>query len=97
VNVGLVACEWRIGDVGFDEVRIVERIDREGTRRFAVVEHGWVLSRAGEWEYEPLPSSRDGDFMARCRFDDFEDAYRTAVRAMKARPSPLSPTQQGAA
>lgn len=31
---------------------------------------GEVLNKAGEWEYEPLPSSRDDAFFARCRFTE---------------------------
>lgn len=35
--------------------------------------------RRGEWEYEPLPSSRDDAFLARCRYD-LETALRIAGR-----------------
>lgn len=35
---------------------------------------GWVLARDGEWEWEPQPSSRDDDFMARTRFASFTEA-----------------------
>lgn len=28
-----------------------------------------ALSCDGTWEYEPQPSSRDDEFLARCRFD----------------------------
>lgn len=33
-----------------------------------------VLTRDGDWEYEPIPSSRDDEFYARCRFDSFNEA-----------------------
>jgi hypothetical protein len=34
------------------------------------------LNKEGEWEYEPMPSSRDDDFFARCRWDTREEAYQ---------------------
>lgn len=84
MTLPITAVEWRIGDPPRPEqsreVRIVERINRDGARRFAVVEAGWVLNKDGEWEYEPLPSSRDDAFMERCRFDEFDDAYYTFER-----------------
>ena len=36
---------------------------------------GEVLSKQGEWEYEPLPSSRDDAFLERCRFGTPAEAY----------------------
>lgn len=39
---------------------------------------GAILSKDGEWEYEPQPSSRDDEFYSRCRFDTF-DAARAAL------------------
>lgn len=32
------------------------------------------LNKYGKWEYEPLPSSRTGDFYSRCRYETLEDA-----------------------
>lgn len=37
------------------------------------------LNKKGEWEYEPMPSSRDDAFYARCRFPSFE----AAIQALK--------------
>lgn len=42
---------------------------------------GDCLNRDGEWEDEPLPSSRSDDFLARCRFDSAEEALAAARRA----------------
>lgn len=36
--------------------------------RWAVARRCFVLNRDGEWEYEPIPSSRDDAFKARTRF-----------------------------
>lgn len=49
----------------------VERCQqRKGPDLWAVRCSGNVLSRTGEWEYEPMPSSRDAAFLERCRFTD---------------------------
>lgn len=50
---------------------------------WAIRKRGWVLNRAQEWELEPLPSSRDDDFMVRCRFT-LEDALHRARLALEA-------------
>lgn len=70
----MTACEWRVGPPGLDELRIVERVQLDGTVLYAVVRSGWVANRDREWEYEPIPSSRDDDFLLRCRFADWETA-----------------------
>jgi len=49
--------------------------------RFAVRRIGDCLSKDGQWEYEPTPSSRDDAFYARCRFDTFEDAVAALKKA----------------
>lgn len=35
---------------------------------------GRCLNKSGEWELEPMPSSRDDAFYERCRFDSFAAA-----------------------
>lgn len=45
--------------------------------KFAVKHGGMVLTKEGEWEYEPMPSSRTDEFKERTRFD-FETAKRLA-------------------
>lgn len=40
----------------------------DGSRLWAVRCMGSVLSKDGDFEDEPLPSSRDADFLRRCRF-----------------------------
>lgn len=68
------ACEWRVGDNSGDEVRIVERGERDGVMYYAVKWRGWTANRDREWEYEPIPSGRDDDYFARCRFEEWEEA-----------------------
>lgn len=45
--------------------------------KWAVRRLSQCLARDGEWEYEPMPSSRDDEFYARCRFDSLECAVET--------------------
>ena len=42
--------------------------------KWAVRRGGAVLATTAEWEYEPMPSSRDDAFYDRCRFDSLEAA-----------------------
>lgn len=42
---------------------------------WAIKESGFCLNKQGQWELEPIPSSRDDDFIERCRFDTAIAAY----------------------
>lgn len=44
------------------------------------------LNKDGEWEYEPLPSSRDDDFLTRCRYSTADEAIDAALKAKAAEP-----------
>lgn len=50
-------------------------IVKRGDGKWSVFNGCSVFNREGEWEYEPLPSSRDDDFIARTRFS-FDEAFR---------------------
>ena len=68
-------CEYRLmSHDGLDEIRIVQRRQPSGPSRWAVLWMGRNLTKRGEWEYEPIPSSRDEGFFERCRFDTPESA-----------------------
>lgn len=59
------------------EVRLEARRQAEEAfpSAWAVVLNGsWVLNRAGEWEDEPMPSSRTPEFLARTRWASPADA-----------------------
>lgn len=57
---------------GFEPVRFRRgrlSIEARGEGLWAVLEDGsFCLNRDGEFEYEPMPSSRDDAFLKRCRF-----------------------------
>ena len=54
----------------------ITRYDQEsGPPKFAVEdEQRYALNRGGDFEYQPGPSSRDNDFIQRCRYDTFDAA-----------------------
>ena len=56
------------------EVRIEAAKQMDGRILWKVREHGNVLAKTGEWEYEPMPSNRDDEYLARCRFDTPQEA-----------------------
>ncbi|MFJ5725840.1 hypothetical protein [Streptomyces sp. NPDC093149] len=69
---------------GYFALRVVWRgQDPEtGADRWAVFDrHDYCLASDGNWEHEPLPSSRDENWLARCRFP-LEAALRLAEEAV---------------
>lgn len=54
-------------DVPF-AVTIDRCAQREGDDLWAVRFKGMTLNARCEWEWEPIPSSRDEDYIRRCRF-----------------------------
>lgn len=45
-------------------------VEYRGRDRWAVLQRGrWCLSNTGEWDYEPTPSDRTGEWLAAHRFD----------------------------
>jgi hypothetical protein len=52
---------------------------------WAVRQRGWCLNRDGEWEHEPIPSSRDDTFFGRCRFELDEALTAAAAKAREGR------------
>lgn len=87
-NGGLpvTACAWRVGPAtesplgGWRRVTIEEAVQRDNTILYAVRVGGWCANADGELEYEPNPSSRDDDFIARCRFAEWEQAFRVGQK-----------------
>lgn len=74
---GTLTVRLRIFD-SEDEIVIAAREGRGRVIRWAIYEtssHGAAcLSREGDWEFEPTPSSRDEEFFARCRYASLEEA-----------------------
>lgn len=55
------------------DVHLERRMGFHG-EKWAIIEKGACLSKDGVWEFEPIPSSRDDEFLLRCRFDTAEQA-----------------------
>jgi hypothetical protein len=51
-----------------------------GGETYAVIRHRMALGTDGEWDYEPIPSDRDDEWIATHRFT-YDSAYELAVRA----------------
>ncbi len=69
---GIAPCAFR-----FEHDRDL-RVEWRGTGLWAVVQGGACLNKEGQWEYEPLPSSRDEAFFDRCRYT-LDQALRLAL------------------
>ena len=68
---------------GIRHIYVEEMEQRDGSFLFAVRKMGYVLTREGEWEWEPQPSSRTDDYLARARFTTMDEAL-AAYRAERA-------------
>lgn len=65
-----------VGAYALPDGSAIERCSqRDGTFKWAIRKNGACLNREGELEWEPLPSSRNADFYARCRYESAEAAY----------------------
>lgn len=49
-------------------------IEERGDGAWAIIKGGNCFSRELDWEYEPMPSGRDEEFLVRCRFNSSEEA-----------------------
>jgi len=56
-------------EVPTDKFHFVITVEDRG-KGWAVCWMGDVLTKDGQWEWEPRPSSRDDDFYKRCRFTE---------------------------
>ncbi len=53
------------------------KVQWRGAEQYAVMHAGFALGTDGEWEYEPIPSGRDDDFVAAHRYG-YDEALRLA-------------------
>ena len=62
-----------------DEIKVQRTRQIEGPALWKVVDgKGNCLNKSGEWEWEPMPSSRDDEFLSRCRFPTADAAINAA-------------------
>jgi hypothetical protein len=67
----------------YDDVIIQRVMQIAGPDLWAVRHAGSCLGKDGEWEYEPMPSSRNADFLSRCRFESAKEAIDAALSRHK--------------
>lgn len=75
-----MAISFRVKD-GYSKFHpvVVDRCDRRDLPPWWAIRHGRMcLTKTGMWEYEPMPSYRDDEFYARCRWTDFTEALQAA-------------------
>lgn len=56
------------GSVSYSPVLIESREGFKG-RKWAICYQGFIFTKKGKWEWEPIPSSRSDAFLKRARFD----------------------------
>ena len=66
-----------------DEILVHRTRRPDGPPLWVVRLNGDCLNKSGQWEWEPLPSSRDDAFLDRCRFDSHTAAIYAALRAVQ--------------
>lgn len=70
--------------IAFDggcEVRVERARQMQGPALWAVRCFGDCLNKSGGWEFEPMPSSRDDEFLARCRFASMPEAMQALTES----------------
>lgn len=72
---GIVPCAYR-----FEACERI-KVEWRGTGLWAVTNGGACYNTLGEWEVEPMPSSRTEDFFERCRYP-LDEALRVGVKAV---------------
>lgn len=82
LGVLLKGCTVAVYDAG-QGVRIEATKQIDGSTKWAIRSRGSVMATTGEWECEPQPSSRDDQFMNRCRFNTPAEALACLQRARR--------------
>lgn len=85
---------YALGDtaspMGMGPETLEAAVQRDGSVLWAIRRMGGsCLNKKGEWEYEPMPSSRTAAFFKRCRWPTAEAAYQAweAVQTPKVKPT----------
>lgn len=73
----LVVNEYQLaggGPYDRDDITLKRMPQQKGPDKWAIYNGGSVLNKLGEWQYEPLPSSRTVEYLIHCRFDSAKEA-----------------------
>jgi hypothetical protein len=63
------------GGKAWGEIAIRRQVQRDNSVKWAVYCRSFVLTKSGEWVFEPIPSSRTDEFIADTRFDSLASAW----------------------
>lgn len=64
------------------EIRIDRCIQPDNSSLWAIRSGGFCLNKQGNWEFEPIPSSRTNKFYKDCRFNSMDEAIKFAQSAL---------------
>lgn len=93
--IGMTIVSYQVDGIQHPTIRHTEitieatgGLNPDGTRmpvdsKWAIRLTGMVLNKKGQWEFEPIPSSRSDAFLKRARFDSADEALMFLVRAAK--------------
>jgi len=56
-------------------ILIEARMQIDGSKKWVLKMHEWVLGKDGEFHYEPTPSNRSSEYILNTRFDNPFDCY----------------------
>ncbi len=57
-----------------DMVTLERCLQPDDSSKWKIKRRGYCLGKEGEWELEPIPSSRTDEFYSRCRWGSFDEA-----------------------
>jgi len=70
---------------GLDDMTVDRVRQRDGGDLWAVRSGSMCLSTQGEWDWEPMPSSRTDEWLGAHRFQNSDEAIRAAIAAKEQR------------
>lgn len=76
---------WEPSDAKWGGYHWCLRVEKRSEGRWCITDGAYVFRKSGASEYEPRPSSRDGLFCTRTRFD-LDTAQQIALRLVDERP-----------
>lgn len=75
-----IAWQWNPSEhPELEPIKIETAKQMDGSTKFAVRHAGACLNKSGQWEFEPMPSSRTDEFFERCRYDTWDDAANQII------------------
>ena len=75
-------CQWWVEMPSvYGEMTIIRTPQMSGPDLYKVMKRVYCLSKTGEWDFEPIPSSRTEEYLSSHRFGTFEEALVAARKA----------------